>query len=143
MPIIAANAVTAIYEDTQAESQTSTSTSFVDIPNSSLAVTLAAGDLVIITASFLYVGLERLTTSGSVQGTVALLRGSTVLAAGAVGWLGDAVAASDLRHWPVMLSWTESPGAGTHTYKLQFRVIGANMRVSVADRTLLVAVWKR
>ena len=101
----------------------------------SKSISISSGNVVLVMVS----GNVRTDNSGNrgyyeAEGQLRVVRGSTVLKGQTVGFRNGGANNKD---WFGMISFgfIDSPGAGNHTYKLQFGGGGGTFRIYVADGT--------
>ena len=101
----------------------------------SKSISISSGNVVLVLVS----GSVRCDNSGNsgfyeAEGQLRVVRGSTVLKGQTVGFRNGSANNKD---WFGMISFgfIDSPGAGNHTYKLQFGGGGNTFRIYVADGT--------
>ena len=122
----------------QTASKTSTSstnsTNFSDT-GLSKSISISSGNVVLVLVS----GSVRCDNSGNsgyyeAEGQLRVVRGSTVLKGQTVGFRNSSANGKNFFS-QISFGFIDSPGAGNHTYKLQFGGGGNTFRIYVADGT--------
>jgi hypothetical protein len=107
-----------------------TSTTYVDLDSMSLGVTLGASDKLLV----MFSGTFGDSAEGAFQAFVRILRDSTEIKAVAPRANGNFWSDS------VAMLLVEQPGAGTYTYKVQWKTDSGTLRNFDADRQLILVV---
>ena len=123
---------------TQTASKTSSSstnaTNYSDT-GLSKSISISSGNVVLVLVS----GSVRCDNSGNTgyyeaEGQLRVVRGSTVLKGQTVGFRNSSANGKNFFS-QISFGFIDSPGAGNHTYKLQFGGAGSTFRIYVCDGT--------
>jgi hypothetical protein len=135
-------AVTKVYKATASDTITTTSTTYTDVSSMSVSVTAAAGQAVLVTGL-----ISDSTMTNNTGGTTGhtmymrVLRDSTELQ------VAEFTASNILNTQNIggslAVIFPEVPGAGTYTYKLQFKVANSSFTLSCAQRSITAVVFKK
>ena len=123
---------------TQTASKTSgSSTNAVNYSDTGLSksISISSGNVVLVLVS----GSVRCDNSGNTgfyeaEGQLRVVRGSTVLKGQTVGFRNSSANGKNFFS-QISFGFIDSPGAGNHTYKLQFGGAGNTFRIYVCDGT--------
>ena len=123
---------------TQTASKTSaSSTNSTNYSDTGLSksISISSGNVVLVMVS----GNVRCDNSGNsgyheAEGQLRVMRGSTVLKGQTVGFRNSSAGGKNFFSM-ISFGFIDSPGAGNHTYKLQFGGGGGTFRIYVADGT--------
>lgn len=111
---------------------------YTDITNLSASIT-TTGRPVEITFTGAYISLYATGARPNITGSIKLLRGTDQV--GEITGLALSVpdgATPSIQHGPGILRWSETPAAGTHTYKLQFVAGTTNTTIAFSNIKMTV-----